>query len=547
MTEHPWWRGAVIYQIYVRSFCDSNGDGYGDLSGVISKLDYIRALGVDAIWLSPLHPSPDRDWGYDVSDYEGIHPDYGSQADFDRLLSEAHARGLKVMTDEVLAHTSDEHPWFVDSLQSGEKSDWYVWAAPKLDGTAPNNWLSAFGGPAWSYQPARREYYHHKFLRQQPKLNWRNAEARADALAVLEHWLARGVDGFRLDVANAYLHDPSLADNLAVPIPERTDFTWAHAPFLQLHHHDSNLPENLEVLDEIRRTVEKFPDRFVMGEFSEDAARCGAFAGPEEGLHSGYSFPLLHATRLTPDFIHLHYDLLSRFPAHWPSIAFSNHDVMRTVSRFGGPDAPPELAKLLLALLLSLKGTVLLYQGEELGLPQADIHRDQVRDPVGDLYWPYTGGRDGCRTPMPWDADAPNFGFTTGTPWLPLSPEHGALAASEQDPKAESNLNFARRFLAFRQSSPALRWGDIRFVDAPSPLIAFIREGSDEQVMCLFNCGREDIEYMHEVIAAAVPIGVGSGRVQTEKDTVRLAPYRAWLGSLSNASSTASRGNSTQR
>src|SRR5690348_10523963 len=256
----PWWRGAVIYQVYVRSFCDSNGDGFSDLPGVISKLDYIRDLGVDAIWLSPVHPSPDRDWGYDVSDYEGIHPDYGGQADFDRLLSEAHARGLKLITDEVLAHTSDEHPWFVDSLKRGETSDWYVWAPPKLDGTAPNNWLSAFGGPAWSYQPARREYYHHKFLRQQPKLNWRNPQAKAAALAVLEHWLARGVDGFRLDVANAYLHDPSLADNPAVRMTERTDAMWEHAPYLQFHHHDSNLPENIEALEEIRRTVERFPD-----------------------------------------------------------------------------------------------------------------------------------------------------------------------------------------------------------------------------------------------------------------------------------------------
>ncbi|MBV9571588.1 MAG: alpha-glucosidase [Alphaproteobacteria bacterium] len=547
MTEHPWWRGAVIYQIYIRSFCDSNGDGFGDLAGVISKLDYIRGLGVDAIWLSPMHPSPDRDWGYDVSDYEGIHPDYGGQADFDRLLSEAHARGLKVMTDEVLAHTSDEHPWFVDSLQRGEKSDWYVWAPPKLDGTAPNNWLSAFGGPAWSYQPARREYYHHKFLRQQPKLNWRTRAAKAAALAVLQYWLGRGVDGFRLDVANAYLHDPTLADNPAVRMGERTGFTWTHAPYLQLHHHDSNLAENLEALDEIRRTVERFPDRFVMGEFSEDAARSGAFAGPDEGLHSGYSFPLLHATTLAPDFIHLHYNLLSRFPSHWPSIAFSNHDVMRTVSRFGGPDAPPELASLLLALLLSLKGTVLLYQGEELGLPQADICRDQIRDPVGDLYWPYTGGRDGCRTPMPWNAASANFGFTSATPWLPLSPKHRSLAVSEQDGSETSTLNFARRFLAFRKSSPALRWGEIRFIDAPPPLLGFIREWEGEQLLCLFNMCAEPAEFVQKPVSERSMPSIGSGLQEPDGNTVRLPPYGSWFGSLSKASSTASMGSSTQR
>jgi len=547
VSGHPWWRGAAIYQIYIRSFCDSNGDGQGDLPGLISKLDYIRALGVDAIWLSPLHPSPDRDWGYDVSDYEGIHPDYGSQADFDRLLSAAHARGLRVMTDEVLAHTSDEHPWFVDSLKRGETSDWYVWAPPKLDGTAPNNWLSAFGGPAWSYQPARREYYHHKFLRQQPKLNWRNPEARAAALAVLEHWLARGVDGFRLDVANAYLHDESLADNPAVRMTERTDAMWEHAPYLQFHHHDSNLPENIEALEEIRRTVERFPDRFVMGEFSEDPARCGAFCGPAEGLHSGYSFPLLRARELGPAFIHLHYNLLARFPAHWPSIAFSNHDVMRTVSRFGGREPPPELAKLLLALLLSLKGTVLLYQGEELGLPEADIRRGQIRDPVGDLYWPYTGGRDGCRTPMPWEAGTRNLGFTTGTPWLPLSPKHRDLAASEQVRDGRSALNFTRHFLAFRHKSRALRWGEIAFVDAPPPLLGFVREYNGEGLLCLFNMGAEAIDFEHEWIGSGDPLPIGCGEWSARGNGIRLAPYAAWFGSCSNASSTASMGSSTQR
>jgi alpha-glucosidase len=527
--EHPWWRGATIYQIYIRSFCDSNGDGQGDLPGLISKLDYIRALGVDALWLSPVHPSPDRDWGYDVSDYEGIHPDYGTQADFDRLLNEAHARGLKVMTDEVLAHTSDEHPWFVNSLKRGGKSDWYVWAEPKLDGTAPNNWLSAFGGPAWSYQPARREYYHHKFLRQQPKLNWRNAEAKAAALGVLEHWLKRGVDGFRLDVANAYLHDPSLADNPAVRMAERTDALWSHAPYLQFHHHDSNLPENINVLDEIRRTVEHWPNRFVMGEFSEDPARCGCFAGPEEGLHSGYSFPLLQARELGPGFIHLHYNLLSRFPAHWPSIAFSNHDVPRTMSRFGDREPPPGLAKLLLALLLSLKGTVLLYQGEELGLPEADIRRDEIRDPVGDLYWPYTGGRDGCRTPMPWEAVAAHLGFTSGTPWLPLSPRHRALAASEQERDDESALHFTRRMLEMRKASPALKWGDIEFVSADPPLLIFVRRYSADLVLCAFNMSAGETEFSNPILKDLQEMDVAAGFADPRFGTLSLGPYAAFF------------------
>jgi alpha-glucosidase len=524
----PWWQGAAIYQIYIRSFCDGNGDGQGDFAGLISKLDYIQCLGVDAIWLSPIHPSPNRDWGYDVSDYAGIHPDYGSQADFDKLLSEAHARGLKVLTDEVLAHTSDEHPWFAESLAGGDKADWYVWAPPHDDGTAPNNWLSAFGGPAWAYQPARRQYYHHKFLRQQPKLNWRHASAKQAALAVLEQWLARGVDGFRLDVANAYLHDASLADNPPLPADERTAFHWSHAPFLQQHHHDSNLPENIQVLDEIRRTVDRFADRFVMGEFSEDPERCGCFAAPDKGLHSGYSFPLLHARKLAPDFIREHYALLARYPEHWPSVAFSNHDVMRTVTRFGGKDAPPELAKLMLALLLALRGTVLLYQGEELGLSQASLRRDQLRDPVGDLYYPYTGGRDGCRTPMPWEADAVNLGFSSGTPWLPLSAAHRALAVSEQERDGNSTLAFTRALLALRKHSAALRLGEIRFMEADAPVLAFRRRHDEEEMLCVFNTSGSDARFSGGPRADSAELQLG--RIEIADDAWRLGPYAAWIG-----------------
>jgi alpha-glucosidase len=526
----PWWRGAVVYQVYIRSFADGNGDGQGDFAGLRGKLGYLAGLGVDALWLSPIHPSPNRDWGYDVSDYEGIHPDYGTQDDFDALLHEAHALGLKVLTDEVLAHTSDEHAWFRDSLKGGDKADWYVWADPRLDGTVPNNWLSAFAGPAWAYQPARRQYYHHKFLRQQPKLNWRSDEARAAALAVLDHWLARGVDGFRLDVANAYLHDVALTDNPPVPMADRTAHNWAHAPNLQFHHHDSNLAENIEALDEIRRAVDRYSDRFVMGEFSEEPARCGCYAASDEGLHSGYSFPLLEARKLGPAFVRDHYAMLARHPRHWPSIAFSNHDVMRTVSRFGGKTPPPGLAPLMLALVLSLRGTALLYQGEELGLPQASIRRDQIRDPVGDLYYPYIYGRDGCRTPMPWDGDAPNLGFTTGAPWLPLAQTHKDLAVSRQLADSASTLNFTRRFLAARKTSAALRLGEIEFADTAEPLLAFTRTHGDERVLCVFNMGMQEAVFDDPRFAAATAMGIGCGEAALDRSRLVLGPCAAWFG-----------------
>jgi alpha-glucosidase len=530
-TPAPWWRGAVIYQIYIRSFCDGNSDGVGDFAGLLSKLDYIASLGVDALWLSPIHPTPNRDWGYDVSDYDGVNPEYGTEADFERLLAEAHGRGLKVMTDEVLAHTSDEHAWFRESLSRGDKADWYVWAPPREDGTPPNNWLSAFAGEAWAYHPARRQYYHHKFLRQQPKLNWRNPAARDAALAVLDTWLARGVDGFRLDVANAYFHDVTLTDNPAVPLSERTPHNWAHAPNLQFHFHDSNLPDNIEALDAIRRTVERYPDRFVMGEFSEEPERCGCFAPPDKGLHSGYSFPLLEAHTLGPDFIRAHYAMLARYPAHWPSVAFSNHDVTRTLTRFGGRDAPPELAQLMLALLFCLRGTVLLYQGEELGLPQVDLRRDQLKDPVGDLYYPLHKGRDGCRTPMPWDASAPNLGFSPSTPWLPVAEAHRALAVSEQEVAANSSLHCVRRLLALRKVSSALRLGDIEFLDAPGPVLAFVRKQAGERVLCTFNMSGTPAMVRDHRLDSATPL-LQSETSRSTGAGLELPPYGLMIAAV---------------
>jgi alpha-glucosidase len=489
-TNVPWWRGAVVYQVYIRSFADSNGDGYGDFAGLMGKLDYIASLGVDALWLSPVHPSPNRDWGYDVSDYETVHPDYGTLADFDALLAACHGRGIRVLLDEVLCHTSDEHAWFADSLARGTKSDWYVWSDPKLDGTAPNNWLSAFGGPAWSYRPERRQHYHHKFLRQQPKLDWRDDAAKRAALDVLDLWLGRGVDGYRLDVANAYLHDPKLADNPAMPMENRTNAIWGHAANLQRHLHDSNLTDNIGALREIRAEVEKHAGAFVFGEFSEGFERSGAYAS--DGLHASYTFELLRARRLSPDFVLKEIATLARHPHYWPCASFCNHDIVRTVTRFGGgADGDPRLAKLMLALLFSLRGTVLMYQGEELGLPEVDLARHELRDPVGDLYYPAAKGRDGCRTPMPWDADAPQFGFTTGTPWLPLGAAHKPLAVSRQDGDRSSTLNFARDFLKKRKASAALRLGAIEALDAPAPILSFARTHECERVVCTFNMSAE--------------------------------------------------------
>lgn len=486
----PWWQAAVIYQIYPRSFCDSNGDGIGDLKGIESKLDYIASLGVDAIWLSPIHPSPNRDFGYDVSDFNGIAPEFGAMADFERLITEAHRRNLKVIMDEVLSHTSDQHAWFLESLKSpsNDKSDWYVWADPREDGTPPNNWLSVFGGPAWSYHPLRRQYYFHKFLKQQPKLNLYNRDARTAAIDVLKFWLDRGVDGFRLDVANSYLHDAELRDNPAVPMAERTAHHWAHAPNLQRRIRDSNLPENREVLDEIRAAVDGYKDRFVFGEFSEEPGLLSHFAGATHGLHTGYTFTFLEDRSFKPQVFAEHYQFLNAIEGLWPCATFSNHDVTRTVTRYGRTmEADPALAKLALTLLMTLKGTVLLFQGEELGLPDGPIERHQIHDPVGELYFPYSKGRDPCRTPMPWVADKPNIGFSYGEPWLPMAPAHKALAAAGQEHDKDSVLWFARRLIELRKQHPALARGDMRITEASGQILAFERIRGDDHILCTFN------------------------------------------------------------
>jgi alpha-glucosidase len=523
--------GSVLYQVYLRSFCDGNGDGQGDLAGLAAKLDYIAALGVDGIWLSPIHPSPNRDWGYDVSDYDGVHPDYGTLEDFARLVEAAHAKGLKIILDEVLAHTSDEHAWFAASRdgdpqnRDGPKEDWpkknwYVWADPKDDGTVPNNWLSVFGGPAWSYQPARRQYYHHKFLRQQPKLSWRDPGAREAALQVLDLWLSRGVDGFRLDVANAYLHDAGLTDNPPIPAQERSRSEWSAAANMQRHLHDSNLAENCAVLAEIRERVERFDDRFVFGEFSEEFERSGCYLSPGAGLHAGYNFALLVATDAAA--IRDHLQILARYPRHWPCIAFSNHDVIRTATRFG-----PNSAKVMLALLFAMRGTILLYQGEELGLTEVELPRHQLKDPVGDLYYPLFKGRDGCRTPMPWDAGRPNLGFSSGAPWLPLGAAHAALSVSVEEGDPHSPLHFTRRLARFRRDEAVLRTGALTLLDAPLPLIAF-RRGDD--ILCVFNLGPKEMAW--PLPAPAKGLDIGTGTAEIEEDVLRLGGFAAWFGRI---------------
>ena len=490
MSE-PWWRGAVIYEIYPRSFCDSNGDGVGDLPGIIERLDYIASLGVDAIWIAPFFKSPMADFGYDVSDYRSVDSLFGSMEDFDRLLVRAHELGLRVMIDQVLSHTSVEHAWFLESRASrdNERANWYVWADAKPDGSPPNNWLSVFGGVAWRWEPRRAQYYLHNFLAAQPDLNYHEPRVRAAILETVRFWLDKGVDGLRLDAINFCFHDALLRDNPARPVTERVSrgFRVDNPYAFQRHCYDHTQPENLEFLQELRALVDRYPGAALLGEISsEDSlATMGAYIG-EQRLHMGYCFELL-----THEFSAAHIratveGLEARIDGGWPCWAISNHDVERVVTRWGGAHPPPHLANQLIALVCSLRGSVCVYQGEELGLTEACVPFEALQDPYGLAFWPNFAGRDGCRTPMPWD-ETQQCGFSAAQPWLPVPEEHRSLCVARQTADRRSTLNGFRAFMRWRKRRVALQSGDIRFIDAPAPALAFMRCNAEERIGVVFN------------------------------------------------------------
>jgi len=495
-VDKDWWRGAVIYQIYPRSFQDSNDDGIGDLKGITRRLGHIAALGADAIWISPFFTSPMKDFGYDVSDYCDIDPIFGTLADFDALIAEAHRLDIKVMIDLVLSHTSDQHPWFSESRASktNAKADWYVWADPKPDGTPPNNWLSIFGGSAWAWDTRRCQYYLHNFLTSQPDLNFHNPDVQDALLLVTRFWLERGVDGFRLDTINFYFHDKLLRDNPGLA-PELRNAKTAPAvnPYNhQRHIHDKNQPENLAFLKRFRAVLDQFPAVAAVGEVGDSQRGLdivGEYTSGGDKMHMCYAFEFLAADPLNPSFVR---EVLTDFekaaPEGWACWAFSNHDVMRHISRWGAGIADHDAhAKLLSALLMSLRGSVCIYEGEELGLEEAELAFEDLQDPYGIQFWPDFKGRDGCRTPMIWASDAPNGGFSAGKPWLPVPAGHLARAVDRQQGDSGSVLEHYRRFLAFRREHPAFAKGEIDFVHIDAASLGLIRRHGNEILLCLFN------------------------------------------------------------
>ena len=484
-----WWRDAVIYQIYPRSFQDTTGNGMGDLAGITSRLEHVASLGVDAIWLSPFFTSPDRDMGYDVSDYTGISELYGDMADFDALIARAHALGLRVIIDQVLSHSSDQHPWFTESRASRDnpKSDWYIWADPKPDGTPPNNWIAIFGGSAWQFDPIRRQYYMHNFLTSQPDLNFHNPETVAALLDTMRFWLERGVDGFRLDTVNFYVHDDQLRDN---PASDWTDFPGN--PYeAQNHIHSKSQPHNLNVLRQMRALTDEYEGRMMVGEVGEMGDRqveiMGEYTDGDDKLHMAYSFAMLSHDNSAAHFRRCIETFLKAAPNGTPSWSFSNHDVERHVTRWAGKDDHAAVAAQSIAMLSSFPGSLGLFQGEELGQTQTDILFEELQDTANIAFWPDYKGRDGCRTPMVWDAAAPNAGFSDGTPWLPVKAPQAANAASGQEARNDSPLHHYRAALSQRKSEPALRMGTTTFADLPEPLLAIHRTLAGETITALFN------------------------------------------------------------
>lgn len=524
-SDHAeWWRGCVIYQIYPRSFQDTTGEGSGDLRGITSRLAHVASLGADAVWLSPFFKSPMADMGYDVSDYTAVDPMFGTSEDFDAVVAEAHRLGLKVIIDQVLSHSSDRHEWFVESRASRDnpRADWYVWADPKPDGTAPNNWLSVFGGPAWEWDATRRQYYMHNFLASQPDLNFHNPEVQDALLETVRFWLERGVDGFRLDTVNYYVHDRWLRSNPPLASSVAGTNTETNPYLYQEHWFDKTQPENLAFLKRFRALLDEYEGRAAVGEVGDETRSLqtlAAYTGGGDKLDMCYTFDLLG-----PQFSAAHVRgcveaFESAVSDGWVCWAFSNHDVVRHVTRWTRPGGNPEVvAKFSIALLSCLRGSICLYQGEELGLEEAELAFEDLRDPYGIRFWPGFKGRDGCRTPMVWEKGAENAGFSTGKPWLPIPESHRARAVDIQNGEEKSVLANYRAMLSLRKQHAALTQGSIRFLDAEGDVLAFIREGGGEKLLCVFNFAEEPARWpLPQGIDVAETIDLGAGAALQEK------------------------------
>ncbi|MGF1497459.1 MAG: alpha-amylase family glycosyl hydrolase [Elainellaceae cyanobacterium] len=541
-----WWRSAVIYQVYPRSFMDSNGDGVGDLQGILQKLDYISSLGVDAVWISPFVKSPMKDFGYDVADYCAIEPVFGTMDDFKELLAAAHDHGLKILMDQVWNHTSDQHPWFVESRQSRDnpKADWYVWADPKPDGSPPNNWRATFGGGAWEWDEIRQQYYLHNFLKEQPDLNWYNPEVVAAVMDVARFWLDMGVDGFRLDVVNFFTHDPQLRDNpLRAPHILRPAGASSSDPFFDnVNLYNLCQPATIELLKQIRALMDEYPGTTTLAEISsaEDTILASSdYVRGGDRLHMAYNSSLMNDEPLSYELLR---EIIGRVIECFQDGVIcwtgGTHDFPRLKSRWrkfliDDVFSHEAFDHMFAALLLSLKGSCCIYQGDELGLTQAQVPFEKMRDPFGIAGYPRILGRDGSRTPMAWEKAAPNAGFTTAEePWLPIPEEHYLHAVDQHEVMLNSLLNKYRGLIRWRKQQPAMQWGEMRLLNTPDPILGLERVCDEQHLICLFNLSPVPVHQDLHAFPRCQESTDSGFSIRRYEDTIEIPGYGVFFGEM---------------
>jgi len=529
---HPWWQHAVFYEIYPRSFADSNNDGIGDLNGITSKLDYLKDLGVDAIWISPCFPSPQVDFGYDVSDYENIDPMYGTLADFDRMQAEASKRGIHIILDFVLNHTSDQHKWFLDSKSSrtSEHRDWYIWRDGKGPGKPPNNWTSTFGGSAWKFDPTTNQYYYHYFYPQQPDLNWRNPAVKDAMFDVTRWWYKRGVAGFRLDAVDTLFEDPNLHDN---PILGGKN---AFGDPIEENKYNDKLPEVHDVLRQLRKIADENNAVLIGETWTESIAELNEYYGHgNDELQLPMDFMFTTVNKLSPAEFRKQIAAINS-ASGWPTFVISNHDIVRSYDRYGDGQHNDAIAKLMAGLYLTLRGTPIMYYGEEIGMKTTPpTRKEDVQDPIGRTGWPKEKGRDGERTPMQWD-ESQNAGFSKGKPWLAVPPTYKTHNVADESKNPDSVLSFYKKVLALRHTNPALLDGTYVPLNENDPhVLSYLRSYKNQAVLVVLNMSaapqKVNFELGKNGYSSVTPL-ITAGNSSAQGSVISLGTYGVFIGQL---------------
>ena len=528
---HQWWQHAVFYEIYPRSFADSNNDGVGDLKGITSKLDYLKDLGVDAIWITPCFPSPQVDFGYDVSDYEDIDPMYGTLADFDNLVSEAKRRGIRVILDFVVNHSSDKHKWFIDSKSSrtSEKRDWYIWRDGKGPGQPPNNWISEFGGSAWKFDPTTGQYYYHFFYAEQPDLNWRNPAVKTGMFDVTRWWYNRGVAGFRLDAVDTLFEDPALKDNPVVPGEN------AYGDPLQERIYNTKLPEVHEALRDLRKVADESGAVLIGETWTKDVSELRQYYGEHSNELQMPMDLMFTKLKFSAPVFREHIAGVDG-AGGWPVYVISNHDIVRSYDRYGDEQHNDQIAKVMAALYLTLRGTPIMYYGEEIGMKTTPPNRkEDVKDPIGRTGWPKEKGRDGERTPMQWDGSE-NAGFTKGSPWLPVPPTYKTHNVAVEAKEKTSLLEFYTRVLKLRHANQALLDGSYTALNENDQnVLSYLRSYKGETVLVALNMSaspqKVNFELSKHGFSSAKSL-LATPKSSAAGDIVSLEPFGVFIGQL---------------